>query len=207
MEKNFTEQDSLRLINEMINQAKNNVQKGSANSMILWGYATAVVAIINFVLLHILDKPYYSFHIWWTMILVGIISATITREGDKEATVRTHIDKIISSAWNGFSISVVIFLIITFSIVFLTESWALTWVITPVILTILGLAQFVTATACRYKLFFYAAGIFWGGALVCLISFYIFPRADIQFILLAICMVLGLAIPGHMLNKKAEQNV
>ncbi|MDR2949386.1 MAG: hypothetical protein LBV71_09275 [Prevotella sp.] len=207
MEKNFTEQDSLRLINEMINQAKNNVQKGSANSMILWGYVTAIVAITNFILLHTLEIPYYSFHIWWIMILVGVISTVMTRRSDKEATVRTHIDKIVSSAWNGFSISVVIFLIIIFTTVYLTRSWALTWVITPVILTIMGLAQYVTATACRYKLFYYAAGIFWGGALVCLISFYIFPRADIQFILLAICMVLGLAIPGHMLNKKATQNV
>jgi uncharacterized membrane protein len=207
MEKNFTEQDSLRLINEMINQAKNNVQKGAADSMILWGYATAILAIANFVLLHTLNIPHYSFHIWWLTILVNIINAIIKRKKEKESVVKTHIDKIVSSAWIGFLISIIIFLIVIFSTVFLTHSLVLVWVITPVILTILGLAQYVTATACRYKLFFYAAFIFWGGALLCLISLYIFPRSDIQFILLAVCMISGLAIPGHMLNKKATQNV
>jgi uncharacterized membrane protein len=207
MEKNFTGQDSLRLINEMINQAKNNIQKGAADSMILWGYATAIVAIANFILLHTIDIPYYSFHIWWLMIPVSIINGIINRKKEKESVVKTHIDKIISSAWRGFAISIILFLIIIFGTIFLTHSGVLTWVITPVILTILGLAQYVTATACRYKLFFYAAAIFWGGALLCLISFYIFPGPDIQFILLAVCMISGLAIPGHMLNKKAGQNV
>jgi uncharacterized membrane protein len=207
MEKNFTEQDSLILINEMINQAKNNVQKGAANSMILWGYATTIVAITNFILLHTLDKTYSSYNIWWLMILVGVISAIINRKKEKESVVKTHIEKIVSSAWSGFVISVIIFLIIIFGTVFLTQSEVLTWVITPVILTIMGLAQYVTATACRYKLFFYGAAIFWAGALFCIISFYLFPGPGTQFIILAACMILGLAMPGHMLNKKAIQHV
>lgn len=207
MEKNFTEQDSLRLINEMISQARNNVQKGSADSMILWGYATAIVAIANFVLLYTLEKPYYSFNIWWAMVLVGIVSRIMNNRNDKSSIVKTHIDKIISSAWDGFAISVIIFLIIVFTSCFLTHSYTQTWIITPVILAILGLAQYVTATACRHKLFYYAAIIFWCGALVCLASFFIFPQAGTQFIILAICMILGLAIPGHVLNRKAKENV
>lgn len=207
MEKNFSEQDSLQLINEMINQAKNNVEKGAANSMILWGYATAIIAIANIVLLHILDKPYQSFYVWWVMVLVGIFSHFINRKQKRISTVKTHIDKIVSSAWMGFVISNVIFLIVIFGVVYLSQSWTVTWVITPVILTMMGLAQFVTATACRYKLFLYAAGVFWGGALVCLVSFYFYPQSDIQFIILAACMILGLVVPGHMLNKKAKENV
>jgi len=207
MEKYFSEQDSLNIINEMINKAKNNIQKGSADSMILWGYSAAITAILNFILLHILDKPYLSFHIWWLMVPVGIISAILNKRKEKEYIVKTHIDKIISSAWNGFIISNIIFLITIFGTVFLTNSWAMTWVITPVILTLMGLAQYVTATACRYRLFLYAACIFWGGALVCLISFFIFPRSDVQFIILAACLIAGLAIPGHMLNRKANSNV
>jgi hypothetical protein len=207
MEKNFNEQDSLRLINEMINLAKNNVKEGAADSMVLWGYTAAVAAIANFIFLHTLDKPYYSYHIWWAMVLTAIISSVINRRKDKKSLIKTHIDKIVSSAWRGFAISNIVFLIIIFGTIYLTRSGALTWIITPVILTLVGFAQYVTATTCRYRLFFYAAGIFWSGALVCLISFYIFPRPDIQFILLAICMISGLAIPGHMLNKKANRNV
>lgn len=204
MEKNLTEQDSLRLINEMITQAKNNVQKGAADSMILWGCATAVIAIGNIILLHVLTPAYLSFHIWWAMILVGIVSAIMNHRKDKTTIVWTHIDKIVSSAWTGFVISNIVFLIIIFGTIKLTESWAMTWVITPVILTLVGLAQYVTATACRYKLFFYAAAIFWGGAIVCLISFFIFPTSYIQFFILAACMILGMVIPGYMLNKKAK---
>ena len=66
METKFTEQESLVIINEMINRTRNNIQKGSANSMIYNGYAVAFTAILNFILLLLLPEAdrNWSFSVW-----------------------------------------------------------------------------------------------------------------------------------------------
>jgi hypothetical protein len=74
METKFTEQQSLEVITEMINRARNNVQKDSANNMIYNGFAVAFVAIANFILLHVLPDTYgyYLFSIAIVILLISI---------------------------------------------------------------------------------------------------------------------------------------
>ncbi|MBN9301531.1 MAG: hypothetical protein J0I03_07050, partial [Dysgonomonas mossii] len=79
MENNFTEQDSLKLINEMISQARNNFQEGGIRTSIFSGYVVAATALANFILIHTLDDPNQSFWIWLTMIPMIIISRIIKR--------------------------------------------------------------------------------------------------------------------------------
>ena len=50
METKFTEQESLAIISKMIEQARNNLQKGSGNSMIFIGLSVAFTAILNVIL-------------------------------------------------------------------------------------------------------------------------------------------------------------
>lgn len=207
MESKFNEQDSLKLINEMIVQAKNNIRKGAADSMIFCGYTVAIVAVINFVLLNVLDKPYQSYWIWLLMIPMTFINFFIDKKKEKDSMVRTHIDKIVWSIWRAFVISVVLLLGTVFGLVYIANSWALVLIFTPLFLILMGLSQFVTATACRFKPYYYGAYVFWGGVVVCVSSFAIFPRADVQFIILALCMIFGFCVPGHIINRKAEQYV
>lgn len=67
METKLTGQDSLRIINEMIEQTKNNIQKGSANTMIFAGYCVAITAILNFILMSI---HFVAFHPSWVWLLM-----------------------------------------------------------------------------------------------------------------------------------------
>jgi hypothetical protein len=209
METKFTEQQSLEVITEMINRARNNVQKDSANNMIYNGFAVALVAVANFILLHLLPDAYtnYSFNIWWLMAPSTIIDHLIRRKINRSAIVKTHIDGIISWLWRGFSISTVILLVIILSLCYVFHTSLIALLITPGIMIIVALVEFGMAKICKFKPFFWGALAFWTGSLLCLFPYCVLKRGDLHFLILAVCMILGFVIPGYILNKSAKKNV
>jgi len=210
METKFTEQESLAVINEMINRTRNNIQKGSANNMIYNGYAVAFTAVLNFILLRLLPEADsdWSFMVWWLMVPSAFVSMYIKSRADRSAIVKTQIDDIISTLWRGFSISIIILLSILFSLALAFHTWHYFAVITPIIMIMTALVEFGMAKACRFKPFLWGAIGFWAGALLCcFFNYFVSTRVDVQFLVLALCMILGFVIPGYQLNKKAKENV
>ena len=210
METKLTEQESLAIISEMIDRARNNVQKGSANNLIYNGYAVAFVAILNFILLHLLPKAdlNWSFSVWWLMIPSGVIDYFLKKRVDRSMIVKTQIDSIISAIWRGYGISIVVLLVILFSMSLVYETWHYFAAITPTIMIMTALAEFGMAKACRFKPFLWGAVGFWIGALLCCcVTYFVLRRGDIQFLILAVCMILGFVVPGYQLNKLAKENV
>lgn len=207
----FSEADSLKLINEMISQAKNNIEVGAANAMIRSGYTAIAISILNVVLLCTLSDPTMSFWIWLLMIPSSLIGSMLDKRRNKKLAVKTHIDTIISRAWAIFGWSVSLFLIAVFAMGAVLQTWNLTVLIMPVILILTGLTEYITGIACRYKLFVRGAYVFGTGSMACVLllfaigGYYVYG----QFVILIICMIYGFCIPGHILNKKAkeQQNV
>jgi hypothetical protein len=209
METKLSEQESLNIINEMISQARNNVQKGSANSLIYNGYAVAFVAILNFIIFKILRNSgkNWSFSVWWLMIPSYFIDRYVKSKIDRSAIVKTHIDSIVRTLWNGFGISICVLLTILFTMALVYDTWHYFAVITPIIMIMTALTEFGMAKACRFKPFFWGAIGFWAGAILCCFFTYIvFKKFALQFIILALCMILGFVIPGNQLNKLAKEN-
>ncbi len=208
METKLTEQQSLTLITEMIAQARNNFQKGSGNSMIFSGIIVSVTAILNVILAFVLDNPNQSFWIWSLMIPGAFINFRINRKSEQEAMVRTHIDTIIKSIWVAYGIAIWVLLIAIFGFGFGMKFYHVFCLINPVILTMTGLAEFITAKVCRFKPYIYGSIIMWVGSICCMLVFWITPEpVIIQFFVLAVCMILGFVIPGYKLNKLADKNV
>jgi len=210
MENNFSEKDSLRIINEMIAQTRSNLQIGTADNMIFCGYFVAGIALLEVVLINIMDNPVQANWIWLCMIPMTVINIIMRKRKDKSAIVRTPIDRIVGYIWIGFTITVGIFLAVIFSSVYVFKAWYMYGLITPIILLLLGLAQYVMAAATKFKPFQIGAWIFWVGGLVCtILTYYVFHRAEVSFIVLAICLITGFVIPGHALNRlaKKENNV
>ena len=210
METKFTEQESLAIINEMIDRARNNVQKGNANALIYNGYAVAFVAILNFILLNLLPEAdkHQADWVWLLMVPSFFISKYVQSRVNRSAIVKTQIDGIIRALWNGFTISIVVLLSILLSMALVFNTWHYFAVITPTIMILTAFAEFGMAKACRFKPFFWGAIGFWVGALLCcLFSYFVLKRSDIQFLILALCMILGFVIPGNQLNKLAKENV
>jgi hypothetical protein len=204
METKFTEQQSLAVISEMIERARHNVQKGSANSMIFWGYAVAITAVLNFILWHILANSNQSYWAWALMIPCWLIDYFLSRKIDRSSIVKTQIDTIITGAWRAFGVAVIAFVILIYWIAFEWKQPILFLFITPGIMLMVSMAQYVTATATHYKPFKYGAFIMWIGAVLSIVVPFFFKKGADQFLILAIAMILSFVIPGHSLNRKAN---
>jgi len=200
METNFSHEQSLELISEMIQRARNNVKQGSAYSIIYWGYVTASLAVINYVLLNTLNDPEKSSGIWFLMIPAAAIGYWIERRVNRGRLVKTHIDKIASTVWTGFLISYAVSMAVIFIIAGTDNLYQLFKLIIPVILILVGMGQFISACIYRSKLWYAIAALSWINAIVC-----VFVAVDIQFLVFALTMILGFVIPGHILNHQAKQ--
>lgn len=201
METNLTHEQSLALINEMILRAQNNFQKERKYPLIFWGYTTAVIAILNYVLLQILDNPYQSFWLWCLMFPAGIVSAFIDRRINRTVLVKTHIDRIGGKVWKGYTLGVVVFLATLFAAAIRHQSSEIFLLTTPVIMVMIGICEFASAIVYRYKPWYGVAALFGVGAIGCA-----FLPTDIHFIVLAVCMILGFVVPGHILYHQTKQN-
>ena len=211
METKFTEQESLAIISKMIEQARNNLQKGSGNSMIFIGLLVAFTAILNVILAFIFSSKGISSNLscWvWCLMIPGVyVNYLIQRKVERKSMVKTHIDSIVSSTWRGYALACFAFLAVIFGIGLGKNFYHVFFLINPGILILVGLAEFVTAKVCRFKPYLYGAIIMWLGALSCVGAMWFKEPVIIQFFILALCMVLGFVIPGYKLNKLAKENV
>ncbi|MDR2927710.1 MAG: hypothetical protein LBV41_05875 [Cytophagaceae bacterium] len=209
MNSKLNEQQSLLLISEMIEQARNNFQKGAGNAFILNGCAVAFIALLNVALVFIMSNPNQSYWVWWLMAPVWFIDRLLDKKIDRAAQVKTHIDKIIGMAWRAFSIATVIFLIIIFGYAAAGNNWRICILITPMMMLMAGTVEFITAKACRFKPILAGAYILWSGALCCLATYTFWYKWSgiTHFFILAVCMILGFAVPGYKLNKMAKGHV
>lgn len=213
-QRKFTEQESLAVISEMISRARNNVQKGAGTHMIFWGYMVAVTALLNIALVYILAsmsiQVQYSFNVWWIMAPAWIVSFVLEKKIDRSAIVKSHIDSFISATWNAFEISVIIFLLIVFGLsYFLKEYNHFFFLINPIIILMVGLGEYVTSKICRFRPFMHGAIAMWTGSLTGVLAIIFFKDGHgvlVQFVILAICMIIGFVIPGYKLNKSAKEN-
>ena len=151
-------EESLTLINEMINRARNNVVK--SYSLIYWGYVTAALAITNFILLHIFDNSDKSFYVWLVMIPAIVVGYFIELGNQRKKLVKTHIDRIVAMIWGGFFISFVVYTVVIHVIAYRTESSNIFALNIPVLLTMFGMGHFVTACAFRFKIWYVFAAFF-----------------------------------------------
>jgi hypothetical protein len=209
METKLTEQQSLEVITEMINRARNNIQRGSGNHMIFWGYWSAFTALLNVILIYTLENPHQSYLAWWLMIPGGVVSWLWSRKIDKSRIVKTHIDDIIRSAWRSCSVSMIVFLMIIFVLAgYWDTGYQLFMIIIPAILLHIGAAEYITAGACRYRPFMYGAFAMWAGAVAGLAVLRLSAAGtSVQFGIFIACMVIGFIIPGYRLNKLAGKHV
>lgn len=201
MENKITEQDSLRIINEMVAEARNNFNSESSKIMEFMGYCVSVTSLLNIILWYTLENPSYSFFVWFLMIPASLIDAYMAKKRKMKVKVVTHVENIVDMIWRVFGAMNIIFLATIFTWAVKGDLWILTIMIMPCILLFTAFATYITGVACRYAPFKRGGVIFGLGAVAC-IGIALTPYyAALQFVVLIICMIFGFIIPARQANK------
>lgn len=101
-EKQLSEQESIRLISEMISKAKHSYHE-NGTSAILWGSVVAVCGLINFAELY--WHFYIGFDIWLLTLAAFIPQTFITLRERKNRSVVSHTEAAMNTIWIVFTIS------------------------------------------------------------------------------------------------------
>jgi hypothetical protein len=206
--KSLSESESLALITQMINKAKDSYHDTGLGAM-MWG---AVVAICSLVKLSEIHFGYrLPFDIYLLTLVAIIPQVFITIKEKRERKAKSYDDAYMDYIWLGFGIS--IFLMIhTVNLVFaglspLQEEYRLLSgqesgfhfyeFVSPLFLILYGLPTFITGAACRFK------PMLWGGLFCwacCVITIYTPIKVDL--LLTAASAILAWFVPGLIMEKE-----
>jgi hypothetical protein len=190
MEQSLTPQESLRLIESMIGQARRNFSRMSFY-FLLWGFLLIAAMVVTFLLRDSVSGWQHGAAWGVAGTLGGIISGVRgAREGRKEL-VSNPMDSTIGWLWSAFVITMI--LLIAFSVRSRVDA-------TIAITMLTGLPTFITGQAMRFRPLVLGGVLFWLAGVAMLFV------TDPQGVLVIYCsaMVLGYIVPGILLKRHED---
>lgn len=133
---NFSPQQSLQLIESMINRAKDKFAEDGFMYLV-WGWMVFICSFCQFLLLHVFQYAYH-FIVWFVTIPVFVYQYYYVKKKNKHRFVKTYTDYIIGFVWITFSIMIVL---LGFLIGFLTTGEYYTHII-HILLAVYGMPFF-----------------------------------------------------------------
>jgi len=197
IEKEFTPEESLQLISQIIAKTRRNIKVASFY-FILWGWVMIFASLACFFVIryfvNIHEYKYLNLGAWlaWIIpVLVGsLISSAHAKKMERLEQARSQIGNIIKVMWYTNGIAIIIGCFISYKLNFYPA---------PLIFIIIGLSTFMTGYIIKFKPLMYGGIIFW---LTVVIS--VFIHSDYQLLLTAISIAAGYLIPGYMLKNSKE---
>ena len=190
----FTPEQSLQLINNMITGVKKELQDNGF-FFLLWGWLVFIAAITNFVLLKMESE--YAYHVWAILMpLGGVVSGIygFTRMKKRNKRVKTFIDRAMMYVWIAFGVAIFIVLISANHVGF--EK------VYPYVLLIYGIGTFITGGIIKMRLLVAGGICCWVLSVIC---FYV--TFDIQLLLLAAAIAIAYIVPGHVIHSNYRKHV
>lgn len=188
MEQQFNEQNSLQLIESMINKAKNNFSE-SGTLYLLWGFVIFICSMVQFIAIHFYKTENANF-IWLLTWLVAIYQVIYISRRKKKEKVKTYTADIIKYVWICFFFCM---LIIIFILVKLKAFFS----IDPAILVLYGMPTFLSGAILKFRPLVICGIICWILALGS-----VFVPIDFQLLFISAAVVAAWIIPGFLLRKK-----
>ena len=185
-EKTMNSEQSIVFIQRMINTAKEDLEDDSFHYL-LWGWLVFAACAINYFLLEISFERNW---IGWAVLmpLGGIVSFIYGyRQGIKQKA-QSYINELMKYVLITFLVS------LCFVLFFMNKLGLATY---PLIMITYGVWLFISGGALKFKPIIYGGIINWLLAVVA-----IFVTFKMQLILLALAVLLGYIVPGHMLRNR-----
>jgi hypothetical protein len=207
-ERKLSEKESLDLITQMINKAKDSYQDTGVGAM-MWGAVIAICSLVKLSEIHFGYKLPFDIYL---LTLVAIIPQIfITLKEKKERKVKSYDDRYMDYIWLGFGICIFL-LIHTINLVFnawgpiaqeykaLTghpSSFRFSEYISPLFLILYGMPTFVTGAACKFK------PMLWGGLFCWVCSVItVYTPIRIDLLLTALAAIAAWFTPGLIMEKE-----
>ena len=189
MEDNFSPQQSLQLIQSMIEKTKNNISENRFY-FLLWGWMTFIAVVVQFLLKVVVGYKHH--YIVWFCVIPAAIFTMIKSSKKSNTTYRTYINESMGFLWMGLGIS---FFILTI-IISTSIGWLKAW---PFFILFYGLGTFVSGKLIQFKPLIIGGIICW--TLACAA---VFVPYDYQLLFAAAAILCSYIIPGHMIQSKQK---
>lgn len=187
-EKELSQEESLRIIHEMISAAKNDV-KADSFIFLLWGWLVFVASIAQFILI-LMEKEYNSMP-WLLMPFGGAVTILYSIRKGKRDKTRTNVTESLKYTWIAFTVAL-------FIIMFFNKMEI--WQVLPCIMVLYGMGLFLSGGAIQFKPLIFGGMFCW----ICAIAGFEIQNMY-QLLILAAAVFGGYIIPGYLLqmnNKK-----
>ncbi len=183
-EKNITEQESLVIIQQMMNKTKEQLFDNS-NLFLLWGFAAFICTVAQYILIK--TNIQNSEAVWIAMPIIAVIHIYIVVKKKKEMKIQTYNGNAISALWTaiGFAFICIVF--------FASQKIN----ILPTIILLYAIGTFVTGKIIDFK------PLVIGGSICFLLSIVIaFIKDENHLLIMAAAILISYIIPGFLLKKE-----
>lgn len=188
IEEKFSPEQSLRLIQSMIDKTKQNMSDNSVYFLV-WGWITFIACTGQFVLKHIFE--YEKHYIVWTVIIIGVLFSIYQgRKEDKAIKVKTYLDESMGHLWAGMAVSFFVL-----GMILTKLGWGTA--IFPFYIMLYGLGTFVSGNFLKFRPLVIGGIIAWLLAIGATFASY-----DYQMLFGAAAILVSYIIPAYMLRYK-----
>lgn len=204
IEKNLTTENSLKIIAETMERSRMTIAKNTGKPLILWGCMVAVTSVVIYFLWSKTGSPVWNL-LWFAMTAISVV-CNIVMDKNKEKAPSNEISRIIGKTWMWFGI-------------FTTGLYLMIWVayfilracnpeasihvdLTLVISLMMGLCGVISGVVMKMKSV--VACLVVATAISVVVALVV--NGPAQILVFAILGVLGLVIPGIILQNKAKNS-
>lgn len=189
-EKNFSPEESFKIIQSMIQKAKQEVANNSFY-FLLWGWLVFTAALLHFGLMKFTGfaQPYLAWNLMWIGAIASIIKGV---RDSKKRTVKTFVGE--TMKYFGISQG-----ILYFGLAFVFAFYDLWPVSFPLYILMYSVTCFFMGAFMQFSL------LKWTG-LLCLplVFISVYVSFDRQLLFLALAILISYIIPGHVLSAREK---
>jgi len=185
----MTQEESLKVISDMISRAKQNYSRGGSFYFLLWGWVI-MLANLGHYLLEMYSNVAHPEIVWLAIIPAVIASVIYGSSAKKEAVAVGYIDKMYGYIWTAAAAGII------FALVFMRQ---LNGYHGAIILLSAGTGTFLSGQIMRFKPLIMGGIALW---ITCIISMYV-GVVD-QLLVAVFGIIAGYLVPGYLLKKSEK---
>lgn len=201
-EKKLTERESLELISQMIRSTRENMEVGSGNQFLAWGYFSVLLSVVLFVLVSATGNGIWACG-WFAMFAFWGVLKWMQR--GRKPSLLTYTDRVVIQVWEVIGALFVLTVLVMVALVFVYGRGDFSLML-PLALLYCGIGTSITGIVIREKWAAYSPLVAFVFAIYMLASYAIGEAHVLHWYLyFGLSFVFMMIVPGHIINRKAIQ--